>query len=301
MVPWIAVLNKPSADQRVRQLPRLARDIFWAVASPPLICDPQDPRFPKPDWFTQQAESLIAPLEQLSADPRALQAFSEHATALRLGGYFEELLLWWIKQSPQYELLSHNQQIHIDGITAGAFDFILRDLNDGVIEHWEVACKFYIRDGAGDQLSDWFGPARNDRFDRKFGHLLSHQIALSENAGKDWLDSQGWPIGRQKIIIKGRLYADFDENPTLPDICNPELLRGWVKCDKDWNRSQPHTALQRHQWLSPVIGQDLEHRDADKAVRHGCLCAAVLDDECEVSRGFIIPDDWYEQTPQMRR
>ena len=291
----------PIAETQLRQLPRLIRDIYWAVASPPLVADPNDQRFPKPEWFTQQAESLVCQLEQLAANSNALLTLSDHATALRLGGYFETLLAWWITHSPQYELLAHNQQINIDGITAGAFDFIVRDLNDGVIEHWEVACKFYIRDGQGDQLSDWFGPARNDRFDRKFGHLLTHQIALSKNAGKDWLDSQGWPIGRQKIIIKGRLYANFDENPTIPDICNPELLRGWVTRDKDWDSSQPHIALQRHQWLSPVISQDLEHRDADKAVRHGCLCAALLDDESEVSRGFIIPDDWYEQTPQMRR
>lgn len=296
MVLWIAVLNS-----RLDKLPRLIRDIYWAVASPPLISDPSDLRFPTPEWFTQQADLLLSELERLAAEPSELKSLTDQATSLRLGGYFEELLAWWIKHSPQYELLAHNQQINIDGITAGAFDFIVRDLSDNVVEHWEVACKFYIRDGKGDQLEDWFGPARNDRFDRKFGHLLKHQIALSENAGKTWLDEQGWSIGRQKIIIKGRLYADFDENPTIPEICNPGLLRGWIKLDKDWDRDQPQMALQRQQWLSPVLSEDINHRDAHKAVRHGCLCAAILRNESESSRGFVIPDDWYQQSSDITR
>lgn len=290
------MLNNTSASW-----PRLARDLYWAVASPPLVLDASDSRFPSADWFLAEAAALQPKLDALVADPHHLNALADYATSLRLGGYFETLLRWWIEQSERYELLSHNQQIHLDGITAGAFDFIVRDHQDDGIEHWEVACKFYIRDGQGDQLKHWFGPARNDRFDRKFGHLLSHQIALSEKAGKHWLQQQGWPISRQKIIIKGRLYADFDSNPTIPSICNPALLRGWVKQQAQWDPAQDHMALQRHHWLSPILASDIDHHEAHKALRHGCLCTAVLDNGTETSRGFLIPDDWYQQPTQLRR
>lgn len=295
MAVWIAALNKPDPAW-----PRLVRDIYWSVASQPLVLDPQDARFPRPDWFTQEAKLLHPALNQLANDSAALKALEEQATPLRLGGYFEALLSWWIEHSNRYELLSHNQQIHIDGITAGAFDFIVRDTADGSIEHWEVACKFYIRDGVGDQLEHWFGPARNDRFDRKFGHLLNHQIALSENAGKTWLTAQGWAIDRQRIIIKGRLYADFENNPTIPDICNPALLKGWVSTQENWQQPT-HMALQRHHWLSPILPDDINHHDASKALRHGCLCSALLESNSEISRGFVIPNDWYQQQVALRR
>lgn len=271
------------------------------MASPPLVIDDRDPRFPVDEWFTSEANALLPSLEQLVADPAALTALANEATPLRLGGYFEALLCWWLQHSERYQLLSHNQQIHINGITAGAFDFIVRDRLDDCIEHWEVACKFYIRDGHGDELQHWFGPARNDRFDRKFGHLLSHQIALSEGAGKAWLEDQGWPISRQRIIIKGRLYADFNDNNTIPSICNPRLLKGWVQTHSKWDKSTEQMALQRHHWLSPILATDVDHRDADKALRHGCLCTAVLENEIEQSRGFVIPDDWYQQDVAIRQ
>lgn len=278
--------------------PRIARDIAWAVASPPLLIPEDDSRFPSQSWFSEQFSLLKPTLAEFADNPAAVSKLENTCDGLRLGGYFEQLILWWLKHSPNYEVLAHNLQVNGDGRTQGAFDLIVRDLSDDVIEHWELACKFYIQDGAGEALADWYGPARNDVFIKKYRHLLDHQIALSQTKfGQQTLAAHGWEVDRHKIIVKGRLFGDFNSDLQLPSECNPLLLRGWLKStDETSTHSAEHLALQRQYWMSDIVAADIADSDPATAYRHGSVCVAEIEQGCETSRGFIVPDGWFTTT-----
>jgi hypothetical protein len=269
---------------------RIIRDIRWAVASPPLLTPQDDQRFPSNDWFQAQLTSLEPALQALSSDTPALEALHKHSQQLRLGGYFEQLILWWLRHSPRYEVLAHNLQVNHQGRTLGAFDLIVYDKQDQVNEHWELACKFYLQDGDGSQIQSWFGPARKDKLEKKLQHLLDHQIALSQHpAGREALEQRDWPIGRHRIVVKGRLFGDAER---LPEEVNPDCLRGWLKRTDEHQLSENDLPLQRQHWMSDIEAGDIEHPDATTASRQGCLCLAQLAQGREISRGFVVPENW---------
>ena len=276
---------------------RIVRDIAWAVESPPLLLPRGDHRFPKQQWFNKEYRALAPALDALNNNSKELHQLDAMASSLRLGGYFEQLILWWVQHSPNYELLAHDLQVHDKGITKGAFDLIVRCLNDNVIEHWELACKFYLQDGPSNHLSSWVGPARKDKLELKYQHLLSHQIALSNSAaGVAALEEKGWTVERHKIIVKGRL---FGADAALPDDCNPNALRGWLSVgNMPVSNKLPggHLPLQREHWMSPIIEGDIQRPDANTAHRHGCLCVAEMANGAEKTRGFIVPESWHGST-----
>lgn len=271
-------------------LPRILRDVRWAIASPPLLTPKGDQRFPDNEWFQAQIASLEPALQALSTDIHALEVLHTHSQQLRLGGYFEQLILWWLTHSPRYEVLAHNLQVNHQGRTLGAFDLIVHDKLDQINEHWELACKFYLQDGDGSQIQSWFGPARKDKLEKKLQHLLNHQIALSQHpAGREALVQRGWPIGRQRIVVKGRLFGDAER---LPAEVNPDCLRGWQKRTDEYRLSENDLPLQRQHWMSDIEAGDIEQPDAATASRNGCLCLAQLAQGREISRGFVVPENW---------
>jgi hypothetical protein len=269
---------------------RVIRDIRWAVGSAPLLLPADDAKFPKPDWFLSQLADLEPALQMLAADHSALETLNQHSRQLRLGGYFEQLILWWLNHSTRYQVLAHNLQVNDQGRTLGAFDLIVHDKQDQLNEHWELACKFYLQDGDSGLIQSWFGPARKDKLEKKLQHLLNHQIALSQHpSGSDFLKRQGWPISRHRILVKGRLFGNAE---TLPDVVNPDCLVGWLKRRRDYQPSDGDLPLQRQHWMSEVEDGDIEQPNAATASRHGCLCIAQVAHGMETSRGFVVPDDW---------
>ncbi len=81
----------------------------------------------------------------------------------RLGLYFEWLWLQALQCHPDYQLLGSNIQIQHEGRTLGSLDFLVLDTKTDTVEHWELACKFYLcyRDG---QEVHWLGPNLNDHW-----------------------------------------------------------------------------------------------------------------------------------------
>lgn len=269
---------------------RIIRDLRWAIGSEPLLNPAQDSRFVSSHWCQQQATEFEPLLTELGKDKQALEQLKKHAESLRLGGYFEQLFRYFLDHSPNYDCLAHDLQVHEQGRTLGAFDFIVRDRNSGDIEHWELACKFYLQDGAGDQIEDWYGPGRKDRLMIKYQHLLRHQIALSQSeAGIKALAAQGWQVKTQRIIVKGRL---FGAAKALPSEVNPHCLRGWLSSDRH-SSQQPLTALQRQHWLSPIQAGDITQSNPLSATRRGCVCLSEQGPEAELSRGFVVPSSWF--------
>lgn len=287
--------------------PRLVRDIAWAVGSAPLLLPPGDDRFPNSDWFASQLQKLKPALQSLAADPHRCCQLANTISPLRLGGYFEQLILWWLMHGPDYQVLAHNLQVNavVNGHlqTAGAFDLIVKNNIDNVVEHWELACKFYLQDGPSEHISSWFGPARKDKLEYKYQHLLTKQIALSQTAeGKAVLANKGWAVERHKIIVKGRLFGNTQH---LPPEVNRNCLSGWLEYSEHAPSQQAAVSpalipLQREHWMSDIHANDIDKADANTAHRHGCLCLAEVgkrrNHPYEISRGFIVPADWPQQT-----
>jgi len=243
------------------------RDLAWMLFSPPLIslADNNDVRefWPARDLDTP---SLIAWLQQLDADPSAL---NKHLTALkspRLGIYFEGLCAFFFMHFEGFELLAHNLQVNreLQGKTKqtlGEYDFIVR--HKGEVLHIETAVKFYL--GTGESLKDtetfhWVGPNANDRLDKKVDRLLSHQLALST-----------WPEGQQRLqeisvaktqrclLMTGYLFYPLHQNCPPPAQSHPQHCRGkWLTVSdlrvliNNLRHSSHWQILAKNLWLGPA-------------------------------------------------
>lgn len=97
-----------------------------------------------------------------------------------LGKYFEQLLSFFFKHSPYYELIVQNQQIIINKVTKGEVDFVVFNKQLKQYEHIEVAIKYYMHTNKH-QESNWVGPNSNDYYEKKLTNLFSHQLKILEN------------------------------------------------------------------------------------------------------------------------
>ncbi len=130
-------------------------------------------------WI-QQTPSLFEESSQVrNACPIAklnLKWPEEYSGNPRLGFLYQHVVSELFSNSNQYNLLAEEIQLSENGRTLGAVDFIVEDLAEKQIEHWEVAIKFYLLHG---EL--WYGPNAKDRLDLKLSRMLDHQLAMSSS------------------------------------------------------------------------------------------------------------------------
>jgi hypothetical protein len=271
---------------------RLKRDLEWILASEPLMAADAWCRFAGP-----VGEDIPLPSPP---DPHHF----------RLGQHFEKTLTAWL--AAQQKLINHNVQV-IDGKhTIGEFDLIVD--NDGQTEHWEAAIKFYL--GAIDlsDMDNWLGPNTDDRFGTKYERLVSHQLRLSENpVAAAQLADKGIKVEISRCFMKGRLFhpwRDFANNElTVPDGVNPDHERGWWipygEFLRDFDdRGYRYVYLTKSLWLAPLTQADftsplsflelvefLQSPHVEQATH-----VAIVDDGGEVSRGFVVNQQWLNRT-----
>jgi len=117
--------------------------------------------------------------------------------------------------SEQYQILAHNQQIFDDKQTIGELDLLVRNLETNQLEHYELACKFYMF--VGEQLENphhWLGPNTRDSLGIKCARLLNQQLQLCNHpAAEKWLNEQGLSALaiKSRAIVQGRLFLPIDE------------------------------------------------------------------------------------------
>lgn len=279
---------------------RLVRDLVWSLTSPPLVTRGADVVvWPADDWFrhldTSPRDSLTLP-----APP--------HPHHFRLGQHFEKTLVAWLKQSEQFELLAANLQVHAGKRTVGEFDLIVD--NDGVVEHWEAAVKFYLGTQDGTELANWYGPNTSDRFDIKYERLVDHQLCLAwQDAGRETLARLGLSVARSRCFMKGRLFHPWTRfragDVRHPGAVNPHHERGWWLSYKDFleqfdDKGWRYVYLPKRLWLAPLSGAETD--DALSFWELAELLAsphveqathvAIVDDDHEVSRGFVVNDEY---------
>ena len=277
------------------------RNNAWAIAGPPLI-DHTDGLAIWPDerWYRE----LMTTLSTIEGSP-PLPAKPHH---FRLGGYFEELLIWWLNQPHGLSLIEANLPVRDGHRTVGEFDLLVD--NQGCVEHWEVAVKFYLGSGDLRKSNRWFGPNTADRLDLKLGRLAQHQLRLSSHpVAKRLLQDKGIGVQRTRCVIKGRLYYPWDlfEADDFGYLSNAgaQHEKGWWLNHTAFRNTfapKPYrwVFLQKQHWLSTIVPNDrLAEMDFTEAcdflIQPGqpqAIQLAAMVDGREVNRGFVIDENW---------
>lgn len=229
------------------------RNLAWVLAAPALLRYLPDSVHPVrvlDDRFWQPLAQAYQPrLAALNADPRPLTDFLSQQRNHRLGYYFEHLLLFWLQDEDwhPFRVLAHHAALYQGKLTIGELDFLLLNTRGQVIEHWEVAVKFYLGHAPYSQAARWLGPNCHDTLGNKLQHLAQQQFRFQAYAQ--------WPIAQRCLVMKGQLFYPQGQTLSGPDCLNPAHLRGaWW----DWQAFVAHPAhallnwrhADRQEWLS---------------------------------------------------
>ncbi len=125
----------------------------------------------------------------------------------RLGFHFEGLLSFWLSDGyarglHPFETLASNVQLYNGKQTVGELDLILCNHCEQLIEHWELAIKFFMG-SMPFAPENWVGINSNDNLERKMTYMQNKQFRSV------WVDTEDH--GRVKIdkrygVIKGRFF-----------------------------------------------------------------------------------------------
>jgi hypothetical protein len=230
-------------------------------------------------------------------------------TEYKLGLRFEAIVAHWIDLEPSLNLLAKNLVVHDGKRTIGEFDLIVD--NNGTVEHWELAVKFYL--GISDvlNLANWHGPDPSDTLARKINRMASHQLRLSQHpAGQKLLQLNGWDVRRARSLVKGRLFHPYQsfrlQQFLMPPNVNPGHEKGWWLTDTDFAlapelKSARFVILERSNWLAPLLSvantQIMDHHQTVSFLSgietKGTIPLAQLTaDGEELSRGFVAFPQW---------
>ena len=311
---------------------QLLADLRWLLLSPPLLCDSLFPGQIQ-SFSSDERESIEQWLLQLaSREPPVCASDFEMQTYQRLGRYAEKLLWFFLLNFPNashpldatedmkaYQLVAHNLAINSNvagARTQGEIDFLLRD-SQGRPWHWELAVKFFVCEPASVRVArdtveafEIIGPNRKDRLSLKIGKLFCRQLRHIIPAP---YGDTGW---QPQAFAKGRIYYHLDESPPQHSLhlgkplLNPEHERGFWCLANEVHlleaKFQGATLypLNRSEWLSPksaeTIVQDRVQLNIGAMPDASTLplMVAVMRDNIELGRGFLLPVD-HLQKPMM--
>ena len=234
---------------------------------------------------------------------------SPKLTEYKLGLRFEAIVAHWIDLEPSLNLLAKNLVVHDGKRTIGEFDLIVD--NNGTVEHWELALKFYLGIGDVSNQVNWHGPDPSDTLARKINRMASHQLRLSQHpAGQKLLQLNGWDVRRARSLVKGRLFHPYQsfllQQFLIPPNVNPGHEKGWWLTDTDFAlapelKSARFVILERSNWLAPLLSvantQIMDHHQTVSFLSgietKGTIPLAQLTaDGEELSRGFVAFPQW---------
>jgi len=286
------------------------KDLAWVISNPPLIQgEINHCNWTTSTFWQHEAACFDSAIKNNNANPSKLHQLITEQKDHRLGHRFETLLAFWFKNSERYELITQNLQVRDSERTIGEFDFIVKDKKAGQVQHWEVACKFYLGIGDTQDIENWHGPMLKDRLAKKYEQMQTSQSILSKHpAAQTSLKALNIKIDQTICVMKGRLFYPIEQATKLaPDLISPNHQQGWwarpsafkqhfMDIDLVW------LALRKDQWLSPQLIQPNEkcyttYELVQSAVTGSFppLCIAGFDSkdlQNEVTRGFLVPENW---------
>ena len=273
---------------------RAIEDFKWCIQSPPLMQFEDDQCWPSEPWFQGWKLASIT---------------SPKLTEYKLGLRFEAIVAHWIDLEPSLNLLAKNLVVHDGKRTIGEFDLIVE--NNGTVEHWELALKFYLGIGDVSNQVNWHGPDPSDTLAGKINRMASHQLRLSQHpAGQKLLQLNGWDVRRARSLVKGRLFHPYQsfllQQFLIPPNVNQGHEKGWWLTDTDFAlapelKSARFVILERSNWLAPLLSvantQIMDHHQTVSFLSgietKGTIPLAQLTANGEeLSRGFVAFPQW---------
>jgi hypothetical protein len=305
------------------------RALAWLLTAPNLF-DPLAPRWHGAIAILDGSVDGVhcdAWLAALDADPSALHAAVEARPTARLGRYAEKLLEFYLQWHGR--LYAANIQIRAGAkATIGEFDYLLHDTgatnnaNDSAgaaLIHWEFATKFYLLESqrSTPQADCFVGPNLADTLGAKMTKIMDRQLQLSRHpAAEAYLPL---PVSHAQALVKGWLF--YRESAVdLPaamgvaaDHCRGFWCTAGELADDPQYDNATYAILPRLQWLAPAQLPMASTLTPDRlqsalaasfAIDPAPVLIAVMEPSMdkeneaggggavEVSRGFIVPDNW---------
>jgi hypothetical protein len=316
------------------------RDLAFLLLSPPLL-HPGHPRWKGAVQEFTEEELRVWRRWLLIQDmaPEALERFLTHESSsnenspsrLRLGHYAEQLLAFALSNAPSelgLTLIARNVTLVAAGsrTTSGELDFVVE--RHGVVEHWEMAVKFYLCIG-NQSLEDFVAPAAlgassamnsvsspqntaRDSLGGKLAHMFDKQLALDALLRQSQTPEFDIPgsITMSRAYLRGWLfYPAYARGYAASSVpidwgLHPQHAHGiWLK-EEDATTLKPGSwmELPRLGWLSPARIARNKNREypavtlglASDTVAHGpSLWAQMKKDDKgarqELQRVFVVP------------
>ena len=290
---------------------RSVRDLAWVIGTPSILSQDLSEELPADDFYMKMLNMGLPILATLDKNPKPLDDFLARSKSKRLGLRFERFWQFWLHACKGWSVVASDYQMSNSSRTIGAFDLLIQEQEKQGLSHWELAVKFYLNTGAGSRMSDWHGPNKVDRLDKKINRMMEHQLKLSRYPSvKQQLVEKNWNIKRTKAIVKGRLFWNSRGNKhQLPNWANPYADRGFWCTATEFESIQQRDQLEwffleKDFWLSPVLGDDLKQLKAlsdnelmkipDLIRQAFHIVGCDLETQKEVKRGFLVPDNWLE-------
>ena len=267
------------------------------------------------DSCVQQNTALW--LQTLDSAPEkrlALHAFLSTLSSTRLGLYAEKLMAFYFQQ--QHILKAHGLQVRTDkGNTIGEFDFLLEQ--PAGLAHLEFATKFYLLEtrNVAPLADDFIGPNLSDSLGQKMNKILHRQLILGQHpVAQSYLTG---PLVSAQALVKGWLFYP-DQDFVVPGALGISATH----CRGYWtalslltiDNATRYVILPRLRWLAPakVLRKDTlnatevrlaldAHFSHDRAPVLLVTLRACGDEELEITRGFVVPDDWAIRAEEKRR
>ncbi|WP_256377980.1 DUF1853 family protein [Paraferrimonas sp. SM1919] len=246
--------------------------LHWLCSSPELMAFPEPFHFPR-----SQANTMHVGLNNV---PRF------QPSNKRLGFVFEDLLLHFFSYHPDYQLLAHNLQIHHQGKTLGAFDFIVHYLPNNEVQHIEATIKYYLAKPSNTSDNGWcfLGPNKNDSLDKKWQHMHTKQLRLRETeTAKEVLLKQGICIDHAYGFSRGAIYWPKGSTAEFEPMLQQGHKQGiWLH--QQQLHQQQLNLVEKHYWPLPQLAPQQPYMATEKA-----QMAFDAQSQHEV---FITPDGW---------
>lgn len=279
------------------------RHLAWLCRAPQLLASPQ--QFHPADVLPADAHDRLMQWDQ---HPQTCPALLKEPPNARLGHYFERLYQTLINDLLEWPILAQNRQIRQCRRTIGELDFLVENRQTGVIEHHEIAVKFYLGYQHADGAVFWYGPNTQDRLDRKTQHLLEQQSRLTtRQEAQSTLQELGLSSPPEpRIFMPGYLFYPDSIALNPPGQVPPSHQRGdWLPASRALNTDHHRwVPLHKPHWLGPWVQSGAPDtqvtRDTLAQIADGGpprLFAELTphpDGNCwlETHRFFVVPEHW---------
>ncbi|MBP3946883.1 DUF1853 family protein [Psychrobacter sp. K31L] len=186
-------------------------------------------------WLRQfeKYQERLSELDTTNAYQALTRYLLKRPSPNRLGFHFEGLLSFWLEDGfarklHPYETLASNAQLFSGKQTTGELDLILYNHAENLVEHWELAIKFFMG-SAPFEPENWVGINSNDNLQRKMTHMQTKQFRTV------WVDTENHgqvKIDKRYGVIKGRFFLPKNIiNFVYPSWLAPSFpMHEW--CDK---------------------------------------------------------------------